>query len=84
MYHFQKWLGFAIFCDFDTCHKEITIQSLFGSPCIQHVIEKSKFFPSISPSAERLLSSMRNPDFPLVLLLVVPRCAASFTGLAAS
>ena len=34
MYHFQKWLGFAIFCDFDTCHKEITIHSLFGSPCM--------------------------------------------------
>ena len=33
MYHFQKWLGFPIFCDFDTCHKEITIDSLFGSPC---------------------------------------------------
>ena len=35
MYHFQKWLGFAIFCDFDTCHKEITIDSLIGSPCIR-------------------------------------------------
>ena len=34
MYHFQKWLGFPIFCDFDTCHKEITIDSLVGSPCI--------------------------------------------------
>ena len=33
MYHFQKWLGFAIFCEFDTCHKEITIDSLVGSPC---------------------------------------------------
>ena len=33
MYHFQKWLGFSIFCDFDTCHKEITIDSLIGSPC---------------------------------------------------
>ena len=33
MYHFQKWLGFAIFCEFDTCHKQITIGSLFGSPC---------------------------------------------------
>ena len=34
IYHFQKWLGFASFCDFDTRHKEITIHSLFGSPCI--------------------------------------------------
>ena len=34
MYHFQKLLGFAIFCDFDTCHKEITIHSLFGSPFV--------------------------------------------------
>ena len=34
MYHFQKWLSFAIFCDFDTRHREITIHSLFGSPCI--------------------------------------------------
>ena len=34
MYHFQKWLGFSILCDFDTCHKEITIDSLIGSPCI--------------------------------------------------
>ena len=34
MYHFQKWLGFAIFCEFNTCHKEITIDSLIGSPCI--------------------------------------------------
>ena len=36
MYHFQKWLGFAIFCEFDTCHKEITIDSLVGSPCSPH------------------------------------------------
>ena len=34
MYHFQKWLGFSIFCYFDTCHKGITIDSLIGSPCI--------------------------------------------------
>ena len=31
MYHSQKWLDFAVFCDFDTCQKEITIHSLFGS-----------------------------------------------------
>ena len=33
MYHFQKQLSFAIFSEFDTCHNEITIDSLFGSPC---------------------------------------------------
>ena len=33
MYHFQKCWGFAVFCEFNTCHKEITIDSLFGSPC---------------------------------------------------
>ena len=38
MYHFQKWLGFVIFCDFDTCHKEITIDSLVGSPCINFIL----------------------------------------------
>ena len=32
--HFQKWFGFPIFCYFDTFHKEITIDSLIGSPCI--------------------------------------------------
>ena len=29
----QKWLSYAIFCQFQICQKEITIHSLFGSPC---------------------------------------------------
>ena len=45
-YHFQKWLGFAFFFDFDTCQKEITIDSLIGSPCskfsIINIIKKNK------------------------------------------
>ena len=31
--HFQKWLSFAIFLIFHVCQREITIYSLFGSPC---------------------------------------------------
>ena len=31
--HFQKWLSFAIFLIFCVCQREITIYSLFGSPC---------------------------------------------------
>ena len=42
MYHFQKWLGFSILCDFDTCHKEITIDSLIGSPCSSFRANKYK------------------------------------------
>ena len=33
MCHFQKWLSFAIFLIFHVCQREITIYSLFGSPC---------------------------------------------------
>ena len=32
--HFQKLLSFAIFLIFRICQREITIYSLFGSPCI--------------------------------------------------
>ena len=31
--HFQKLLSFAIFLIFRICHREITIYSLFESPC---------------------------------------------------
>ena len=34
IYHFQKWLSFAIFIIFHNCQRKITIYSLFGSPCI--------------------------------------------------
>ena len=47
MYHFQKWLGFPIFCDFDTCHKEITIDSLIGSPCILNDEQVSALFTAV-------------------------------------
>ena len=72
MYHFQKWLGFPIFCDFDTCHKEITIDSRIGSPCIisssvnQFIIRSSvhnHFYSScvpqfiISSSVDQFISS---------------------------
>ena len=33
IYHFQKRLSFAIFLIFHVCQREITIYSLFGSPC---------------------------------------------------
>ena len=41
MYHFQKCWGFAVFCEFNTCHKEITIDSLFGSPCRDTCVSKN-------------------------------------------
>ena len=46
IYHFQKRLSFAIFLIFYVCRREITIYSLFGSPCItmspcHHVILSS-------------------------------------------
>ena len=34
IYHFQKSLSLAIFLIFHVCQREITIYSLFGSPCI--------------------------------------------------
>ena len=33
----QKWFSYATFCNFWTCHKEITIDSFFWSPCMNLV-----------------------------------------------
>ena len=38
IYHFQKSLSLAIFLIFHVCQREITIYSLFGSPCIARYI----------------------------------------------
>ena len=45
--HFQKLLSFAIFLIFRICQREITIYSLFGSPCSRKkwvLAEKTEIF----------------------------------------
>ena len=56
-------MGFSIFCDFDTCHKDITIDSLIGSPCIRRNTKVGFFEWEFAPHYVIFLEQKRTHVF---------------------
>ena len=57
--HFQKLLSFAIFLIFRICQREITIYSLFESPCS---LEKKCLFPTYFWGFFKISPGANNPE----------------------